>query len=112
MDYGEIDRWIGRLGTSESAFEKLESFGEPALQRLFDVLDGAVSLPFSGEPRESFTDRSRALGRLGARYPESLMGLINGRTNLKLGVIQALGFTGHERFKAIAKEALKTFGND
>jgi hypothetical protein len=38
--------------------------------------------------------------------------LIQGRTNLKLGVIDALGFTGDARLQAIAKEALKNFGND
>src|SRR5262249_29397533 len=94
MDYGEIDGLISRLGTSESAPEKLASLGEPALRRLFDALQGAVVIPFAGDPRESITSRAMALGRLGARYPDSLLAQAQGRKDLKLGTIQALGITG------------------
>jgi hypothetical protein len=112
MDQCEIDRWIAQLGTSDLAIEKLASLGEPALERLFDVLEGRVQISTSADPRDSFTARAVALGRLGARHPEVFLGLVQGRSSLKLGVIQALGFTGDERLKAVATEALKNFGND
>jgi hypothetical protein len=112
MEESEIDRWIGCLGTSDYAVEKLETFGLPALHRLFQAVDGAVAIPAQGDPRDSSTGMYLALGRLGARYPEELLALVQGRTHLKLGLIQALGSTGDGRLKAIAKEALKNLGND
>jgi hypothetical protein len=111
MDFGEIDRLIGQLATSGYAIEKLELLGEPALRRLFDVVNGTVTVPTSGDLKDSFTQEAVVLGRLGAKYRELLLALVEGRTNLKFGVIQALGFTGNARLKAVAKEALTTFGN-
>jgi hypothetical protein len=112
MDENEIDKSIQLLATSDHAIEKLEKMGEPALHRLYQVLDGTLPAPPGGDPRDAFTNQAAALGRLGARYPETLLALVQGKTNLKLGVIQALGFTGDPRLKEMAKEALKNFGND
>jgi hypothetical protein len=112
MDERQIDNWIAMLGTGDYALEKLDNAGEPALHRLFQVLDGTIPGPPGGDPRDAFTYRAVALGRLGARYPDTLLALVQGKTYLKLGVIQALGLTGDPRLKAIAKEALKNFGND
>jgi len=57
------------------------------------------------------TDRSRALGRLGARYPDVLLALVQGRKSLKFGVITALGYSGDDGLKAVAKEALSQRGS-
>ena len=112
MDYQEIDRLIGQLGYSQAAIVKLEALGEPALRRLFDVVEGAVRIPSGGDPRDSYTNEAVALGRLGARHPDVLLALVEGRTDLKLGTIEGLGFTGDQKLKAIAQVALKTYGND
>jgi hypothetical protein len=108
----EIDHWIERLGTSDFAVEKLERFGEPALRRLFCATEGLVNIPPGGDLREASTNRAVALGRLGKRFPEVFLELVKAREFPKFETIQALGFTGDERLKAIAKGALKNFGND
>jgi hypothetical protein len=114
MDETEIEKWIGKLGTADADFaiEKLKKMGEPALHRLYQALDGTRPVPCEGDPRDAFTNKAVALGWLGARYPDTLLALVQGKIYLKLGVIDALGYTGDPRLKAIAKEALKNFGND
>jgi hypothetical protein len=114
MDENEIDRWIERLANQpEDAIENLEKLGgEPALHRLYQANEGTLRIPFGGDPRDALTNRSLALGRLGARYPETFLSLVQGKIYFTLGTIQALGFTGDPRLKAIAKEALKNFGNN
>jgi hypothetical protein len=112
MDQNEIDKWIEYLCSSESALEKLETFGEPALRLLFDVTEGLVQIPLGAHWKDASLNRALALGRLGKLFPEVFLELLKTRPFPKLETIQALGFTGDERLKEIAKQSLKNFGND
>jgi hypothetical protein len=110
MDEIEIDRWIARMGEGEAedAVETLvEQGGEPALHRVYQVCEGIIQIPLGTYWRDSVDYRSVALGGLGARYPETFLGLAEGRVHFRDGTIRAMGFTGDPRLKAIAKEALK-----
>jgi hypothetical protein len=110
----DIDRLITALETedSECVIRKLEELGEPALIRLFNACEHPGGLPACRYPQDAEMYRALALGRLGKRYPERLLQLVQGRKYLKLATIQGLGYTGDERLKTIAKAALKVFGND
>jgi hypothetical protein len=113
MDEDEADRWIEELGSSfEHPASQLEALGEPALRRLFDACEGVVRVPLGQWPQDALTNRAQALGHLGKICPEVLLELVRGKKYLKLATIQGLGFTGDERLQAIAKEALKVFGDD
>jgi hypothetical protein len=114
MNEGDIDRLITMLENEdlECVIRKLEKLGEPALIRLFQACEGIGGVPASRYPQEAATYRPLALGRLGKRYPERLLQLVQGRKYLKLGTIQGRGYTGDERLKTIARAALKVFGDD
>jgi hypothetical protein len=105
VDERDIDDAIAMLGTGEYAFQKLERIGEPALHRLYQILDGAVQGPRTADWREGSTSKSVALGGLGRLYPETLLAVVQGKANLSLGVIWALGITGDRRLEAIGNEA-------
>jgi len=114
VNEGDIDRLIMMLEKedSECVIRKLEKLGVPALIRLLQVCEGIGSVPASRYPQDAAMYRPLALGRLGKRYPERLLHLVQGRKYLKLGTIQGLGLTGDERLKTIARAALKVFGDD
>src|SRR5690349_14164226 len=113
MDESEADRWIEMLGSSfDYPTKQLEKLGEPALRRLFEATEGLVQIPLGQWPTEAVTNRAKALGHLGRIYPDLLLELAQGKKYLKLGTINGLGFSGDERLKALAKEALKVFGDD
>ena len=114
VNEGDIDRLIMMLENEDwgCVIRKLEKLGEPALIRLAQVCEGIVKLPSCRDWRDGGMYRKLALGRLGKRYPERLLHLVQGRKYLKLDTIQGLGYTGDERLKTIARAALKVFGDD
>jgi hypothetical protein len=50
------------------------------------------------------------LGRLGQRYPDTLLELVKGKESLNFFVIQGMGWTGDARLKTLAQEALRRQG--
>jgi hypothetical protein len=113
MDQSEADSWIEMLGSDlDCAINELVKLGEPALCRLFQASEGLVRVPLGQWSIDADTNRALALGHLGKLYAELLLELVQGKKYLKLGTIQGLGYTGDERLKTIAEEALKVYADD
>ncbi len=108
VDPAEIDLWIEQLGSgSEWAIEKVVSFGEPALRRLFELAYGDASVPMGEYPKDACDGRFNALARLIKRHSELALELVRGRPGMPLPVMVAFRTWGDERLKMIADIASK-----
>jgi hypothetical protein len=108
VDPAEIDRWIEQLGSgSEWAIEKVVSFGDPALRRLFELAYGNASVPMGDYSKDASDGRFNALARLTKRHPELALDLVRGRPSMPIAVMAAFRTCSDERFKMIADIASK-----
>ncbi len=108
VDQAEIDRWIELMGSgSDCAVDKVVSFGEPALRRLFELEYGDASVPRGEYVKDAYDGRDRAFARLTKRYPELALELVRGRPSMPFPVMAAFRTWGDERLKMIADIASK-----
>jgi hypothetical protein len=108
VDQAEIDRWIERLGSDwQDAEERLVSFGEPALGRLFELVYNPTAVPFGPDERMAMSCRLNALARLTRRHPDLVLELLKSRPYMPIAVMAAFRQWGDFRLKAIADEASK-----
>jgi hypothetical protein len=111
-DTVKIDRWIEQLSTENFAWahEKLVSFGQAALQRLLEIMDGKATIPLGESPKETLSNWDEVLVDLGQRYPDLFLEAVQKGNRLNnSSIVWALGALDDERAidalgKALAAE--------
>jgi HEAT repeat protein len=90
-DAQEIAAWIVKLSTHDfrPVVKKLLGFGEPALVRLVEAIDGTRPVEWSREMdyRDLADNQMVALSALGEKYPDRLVTLMSSKRRLEISTL-------------------------